>query len=179
MSDQTTPSGDKQTQAKTDAAESHNKLRDEALDLSSAAHFVVVGNRAQLTDSEKPKESGTQLLSKANPKDTMQVVVQLKSKASDAALDDMFKQVTEGKHAPLSSSEFEQKFGVDPDGVKQLQKFAKDNGLTMNADNTNTKSGVVVLEGSAGQMEKAFSVHLNNYKADGETFKSYDGKASV
>ena len=92
----------------------------------------------------------------------------------------MFKLVSEGKHAPLSDAEFEKQFGVDQNGLNQLQKFANDNNLKMTGDSIDTKSGVVVLQGSAAEMEKAFNVQLNNYKSEtGELFRSFDGKASV
>ena len=181
MSDQTQSRGDKQELPANKANESSEKLLHEAMDVTGpSAAFSIVGNRAELLNSEREKPAGSQLVAAANPADSMQVVVQLKSRSSHEELDKMFKLVSEGKHAPLSDAEFEKQFGVDQNGLNQLQKFANDNNLKMTGDSIDTKSGVVVLQGSAAEMEKAFNVQLNNYKSEtGELFRSFDGKASV
>lgn len=181
MSDRTQLTSDNQDKPTNKANQSSERFRDEALDSTPASNaYIIAGNKAQLVNSEREKLAGTKLVSAAAPGDSMQVVVQLKSRASDAELDKMYKLVTEGKHAPLTDAEFEKQFGVDSTGLQQLKKFAGDNGLKMTDENTDTKSGVVVLQGTAAQMEKAFDVRLNNYKSEvGETFRSYEGKASV
>ena len=180
MSDQIQPPSDKPDQQSAKTNPSNERLSQEAFAPEIASHFIISGERAQIISSERTKAADTKEVSSAKPDDKMQVVLQIKSKASDQELDDMYKQVTSGQHAPLSDSEFEQKFGADPNGLQQIQKFAKDNGLNIANPDTDTKSGVVVLQGDAAQMEKAFAVQLKDYQNNvGELFRSYEGKASV
>jgi kumamolisin len=136
-----------------------------------------LGDVQKLGASERAKPLG--VLSGAVPADTgMDVTVQLKSKASDLAMDRALKRIALGRQTPMSDAEFSDKFGATQESLDQVNKFAADNGLKVSE--ADLRSGRVVLSGTAGKFENAFQTKINNYDlGNGITVRGREGALSV
>lgn len=70
------------------------------------------------------------------------------------------------------------RFGATPKQLESVKAFAKENGLTVTGFNPTTR--IATLKGNARQYEKAFGVHLGQYKdAKGNEFRAHDGNIKL
>ena len=141
--------------------------------------YEIQGDRAVMIGSEHAKPAGT-LVSDADPQSQMKVSLYLKSKASEADIQQTLNDIASGKQADYSHNPqgFIDKFGADPNAVSQVEQFAAKNGLKVSSEDL--ASGQVVLSGSTDSMNKAFDTKLGEFKAaDGSTFLSHEGNISL
>jgi kumamolisin len=78
---------------------------------------------------------------------------------------------------PLTSEEFAERFGADPIDLQAVTDFAAQSGLRV--EETDAARRVLVLSGSAKQMNKAFGVALQKCEEGGRTFRVREGSISV
>ncbi len=156
---------------KTQPAVESDALQKEAF---SPRHRQV-GERVELTDSSRPA-FGTRV-GPTNPNAEISVTVMVKSKASEAEMDQTLQKIIKGDIKPLTDDEFKAQFGADSDAMNRVLKFAKDNGLTV--QKTDDRSGQVVLKGSVADLSKAFQVKIEDYKENGEINRERTGNISI
>lgn len=145
--------------------------------LGSAPQFRIEGDRATLLDSHRAKPDGT-LKGEVDPNTPMDVSLYLKSKASDYKIARTIARQDAGLADYITDdAQFEKKFGADPKAVAQIQKFAADNGLKLSE--MDTRSGRVVLQGTAARFSDAFGTKLGQYENNGGTFRGREGSLSV
>ncbi|MBX9690171.1 MAG: hypothetical protein K2X27_25895, partial [Candidatus Obscuribacterales bacterium] len=111
------------------------------------------------------------------PEAPMEVTIQLKSKATDLAMDRALKRIALGRQAPLTDAEFAAKFGANEESLNQVSKFANENGLKVSE--ADLRSGRVVLSGNSGQFSEAFKTKINNYTVDGLQIRGREGALTV
>lgn len=81
-----------------------------------------------------------------------------------------------GKHAPLSSQQYAQRFGPAPDAVQRVQSWAKGAGMSVQHD---ANSQVVHVTGTAEQISSAFSTSMHNYQSGSHHFVAESGTGSL
>lgn len=154
-------------------------LKDEAQSLL-APRVRNVGDRTELLQSRHAKPDAT-LVGTTDPEKDLTVTVMVKSKASEKEIDDTLAKIVSGKIKPLSDTEFNSKFGADPQAMSRVLKFAADHHLT--ASEVNPNSGRVQLSGKAKDFSAAFKVDLKDYddntNTNGGPFHSHTDKVSV
>ena len=78
----------------------------------------------------------------------------------------------------VSRSEYASQYGAEPDVVKQIEDFATAYSLDVIEKDLGRRS--VILRGTVAQMQRAFGVSLNNYRADdGTEFRGRSGFIQV
>lgn len=81
-----------------------------------------------------------------------------------------------GKHAPLSSQQYLQRFGPAPDAVQRVQSWAQSAGLTVQHD---ANSQLVHVTGTAQQIGSAFSTSMHNYQSGSRHYVAASGSGSL
>jgi kumamolisin len=129
--------------------------------------------RVQLASSEHPQPSTTPPSTPIDPQKllSVSVITRRRNPLSLAALGGRV----------LSHEEFEQQYGGDPSDFDALRTFAGEHGLTVNEERSSLARRTLVLEGTAAQMEQAFSVTLQRFEPaeSGTSYHSYAGMVSV
>lgn len=158
----------------------------EALGVSSSPEPVLragslslephVPGTQRLAATDKLPPSGV-LTGNADMAKPMDITVQLKSKASDLAMDRALKRIALGRQNPLSDLQFNEKFGASQESLLELTKFANENGLKVAS--ADLSSGRVVLSGNTGDFSKAFQTKLSNYDLGGLSVRGRSGALAV
>jgi len=81
------------------------------------------------------------------------------------------------KPALVSRAQFASANGADPADIKQVEDFAKQFGLRVEA--THPARRTVVLSGSVDAFNKAFALKLNDYSSARGSYRSHDGPVNV
>lgn len=166
------PSGEQQD----NIAARQNALQSEASGALSP-RIKMAGSRAELLDTTHNDTVGTRI-GDTDINAEMTATIMVKSKASDKMIDDTLAKIYAHEMKPLSAKEFNEQFGADPQAMERVQKFARDNGLTIVESELN--SGRVELKGKVGDFNKAFQVKLGDYKTeDGEITQERLGAISL
>jgi kumamolisin len=112
------------------------------------------------------------------PQTPLEVSVFVKSKASDGEIDREIQRIQQRVTGFMNDAEFEQRFGANPESVRELRKFAQANGLSVSQ--VDTRSGRVVLRGTASQFSTAFACKLQEYEQpDGTVVRARVGALTV
>ena len=144
-----------------------------------------------LKGSERVAVTGAKAIGAANPDESLQVTVLLRSRAQAedattrtnkatagerAAVESLLKQsATERQH--LSREQFlKQRGGLDEDVLK-VEEFAHEYGLSI-AD-ANLAKGSVTLSGTVANFSRAFNVELLNYEHPGGTYRGRTGPVHI
>jgi kumamolisin len=129
--------------------------------------------RVQLASSEHPQPSTTSPSTPIDPQKVMSVSV-ITRRRNPLSLSALGGEI-------LSHDAFEQQYGANPADFEALRAFASEHGLTVNEDRSSLARRTLVLEGTAAQMEQAFSVTLHGFDhpETGTTYHSYAGMLSV
>jgi kumamolisin len=89
-------------------------------------------------------------------------------------LDDIYSPNAPTRRRYLSATEFAQKFDLAAKR-QAIKDFAQANGLSINPSEDEPESLVVKVSGTVSQVEKAFGVQLNQYRAsNGQIFRAHD-----
>jgi kumamolisin len=78
---------------------------------------------------------------------------------------------------PLTHAEFTAAHGADPKALKQVEEFAKSQGLTVLESDPARRS--VVLRGPADAINKAFAVELHDYESSRGNYRSHAGSPKL
>jgi kumamolisin len=135
-----------------------------------AKKSVLQGLELRSLSSQKIALEGTEFrglgqpLERVNPNEKLSVTVLLKH--------------SNPLEKPKSGFVSLKKFEAKPEDIDALKKFAESNGLKIASRKEGDRA--IVLEGKAGDFEKAFGVKLNHYKhPEGGKFRAYSGKIQL
>lgn len=95
---------------------------------------------------------------------TMDVTVQLKSKATDEEMEKVLRDISLGKRPNMSDKEFAERFGASQESLDQVRRFAE--AYHLKVTESDLRSGKVILSGKASDVADAFKTDINNYKGD-------------
>jgi kumamolisin len=112
-------------------------------------------NKIALSGSERTPMSGATLVGPTDPNQLVEVSVVLKQRR-ELKLDHL-----QGK--TLSHDEFASAYGADPEHIERIRTFAKANNLQVVEHGDEVARRTVKVQGTVADLEKAFSVTLNDY----------------
>jgi kumamolisin len=144
-----------------------------------------------LKGSERVAVTGAKATGAANPDESLQVTVLLRSRAQaedattrsnkataaeHAAVESLLKQsATERQH--LTREQFLKRRGALEEDIVKVEEFAQEYGLSV-AD-ANLAKGSVTLSGTVANFSKAFNVELLNYEHSGGTYRGRTGPVQI
>ena len=120
-------------------------------------------NRVPLAGSERAPLEGAREVGPANPNETVDVTIRLRSRAGKEPVnnrEDFLQPVS--KRPILSRKEFEQLHGADPASIARVESFAKVHNLTVKEKSAARRT--VILSGTVAAMNQAFAVQLKQYE---------------
>jgi kumamolisin len=112
-------------------------------------------NKIALPGSQRAPLPGAQLVGPTDPNQLVEVSVVLKQRR------ELKLHQLQGKI--MSHDEFASAYGADPEHVKRIHAFAQANNLEVVPQDDEVTRRTVKLQGTVANMEKAFSVKLNDY----------------
>jgi len=115
-----------------------------------------------LAGSERAPMDGAREIGPANPNETVDVTIRLRSRAGKKPMvsaDSYTKPIEE--RTILSRKEFEQRYGADPDSIARVETFARQHKLTVKEKSPARRT--VILSGTVTAMNEAFGVELKEY----------------
>jgi kumamolisin len=118
--------------------------------------------RLSLAGSERAPMEGAQEIGPANPNETVDVTIRLRSRAGKKPIvsADTYTKPIE-KRTILSRKEFEKRHGADPESIALVEKFAHQHKLTVKEKSPGRRT--VILSGNVTAVNEAFGVELKEY----------------
>ncbi|MFZ0199125.1 MAG: S53 family peptidase [Candidatus Sulfotelmatobacter sp.] len=116
-----------------------------------------------LAGSERAPLQGAREIGPANPNETLDVTIRLRSPAGKKPIvnsEEYTKSIE--KRTVLSRQEFEQRHGADPESIARIESFAREHKLTVKEESPARRT--VVLSGTVAAMSQAFGVTLKEYQ---------------
>src|SRR5580692_10316715 len=127
-----------------------------------------------LAGSERVPMEGAREIGPANPNETVDVTIRLRSRAGKKPIvnaAEFTKPIA--KRAILSRKEFEQRHGADPDSVARVEAFARQHKLLVKEKSLARRT--IVLSGTVAAMNEAFGVELKEYEYPGGRYRGRTG----
>jgi len=118
--------------------------------------------RLPLAGSERAPMDGAREIGPANPNETVDVTIRLRSRAGKKPIvsaDAYTKPIEE--RTILSRKEFEQRHGADPESIARVETFARQHRLTVKEKSPARRT--VILSGNVTAVNEAFGVELKEY----------------
>ena len=131
-----------------------------------------------LAGSERAPLEGAHEIGPANPKETIDVTIRLRSRAGKKPIVDAdeFKKPIE-KRTILSRKDFEQRHGADPDTIARVESFARQHKLTVKEKSPARRT--VILSGTVAAMNEAFGVELKQYEHPNGRYRGRTGPVHI
>jgi kumamolisin len=135
-------------------------------------------NPLPLAGSERAPLEGAREIGPANPKETVDVTIRLRSRAGKKPIvaADAFTKPIE-KRTILSRKEFEQSHGADPDGIARIESFAREHKLAVKEKSAARRT--VILSGTVAAMNEAFGVELKQYEHPNGRYRGRTGAVHI
>jgi kumamolisin len=132
----------------------------------------------QLAGSERAPLKGAREIGPANPNETVDVTIRLRSRAGNQPIvnaDEFTKPIEE--RTILSRKEFEQLHGATPDSIARVESFARDHKLTVKEKSPGRRT--VILSGTVTAMNQAFNVQLKEYDHPSGRYRGRTGTVQL
>ncbi len=125
--------------------------------------------------SERTPMPGASRLRLCDPKESVQATVMLRARKRPKGVRPLERMIASGER--LSRSQYEARYGADPQDVKKVQQFARAHKLKIS--NVNRGARTLMLSGPAASFNKAFQVDLAHYESPQGTYRGRTGPVSV
>jgi kumamolisin len=125
--------------------------------------------------SEREPMTGATRSGSCDPTESVQVTVVLRPRPLGKNVKALNALVAGGER--LTRSEYEARYGADPEDVKQVEAFARASGLTVISVNRGART--LKLTGTAEACGKAFQVELGKYQGPQATYRGRTGPVYV
>jgi kumamolisin len=130
--------------------------------------------RLPLAGSERAPLPGAREVGPANPNETVEVTLRLRSRAGKQPIIDEkeFLKPAE-KRAIFSRKDFEQQRGADPASIALVESFAREHKLTVKEKSAARRT--VILSGTVAAMNEAFGVELKEFQHPNGKYRGRTG----
>jgi kumamolisin len=131
-----------------------------------------------LAGSERAPLEGAREVGPANPNETVDVTIRLRSRAGKKPIvdaDEFTKPIAQ--RTILSRKEFEQRHGTDADSMARVETFAREHGLAVKEKSLGRRT--VILTGTVTAMNAAFGVELKEYEHPTGTYRGRTGSIQL
>jgi kumamolisin len=130
---------------------------------------------AAIPGSERKAPAGARVIGPCDPQEAVRVTIVLRSRKPGKNQESLEELVARGGR--LTRSQLAARYGADSKDVKQVEKFARANELTVSDVNPGART--LSLSGTAEAFRKAFRVELVRYQHAGGTHRGYTGAVSL
>ena len=120
-------------------------------------------NQFPLAGSERAAMPGAREIGPANPHETLDVTIRLRSRAGKKPPvnpNEFTKDIQ--KRTVLTRKEFAQQHGADPESIARVESFAREHKLTVKEKSAARRT--VIVSGTVAAMNQAFGVELKEYQ---------------
>jgi len=127
-----------------------------------------------LAGSERAPLEGAREIGPANPNETVDVTIRLRSRAGKKPIvnsAEFTKPIQE--RTILSRKEFEQRHGADPESIALIESFAREHKLLVKEESPARRT--VILSGTVAAMNQAFGVTLKEYQHPSGKYRGRTG----
>jgi kumamolisin len=131
-----------------------------------------------LAGSERVPLEGAQEIGPANPKETVDVTIRLRSRTGKKPIvnaGEFAKPIA--KRTILSRKEFEKRHGADPDSIARVESFARRHKLLVKEKSPGRRT--VILSGTVAAMNEAFGVELKEYEYPAGRYRGRTGPVHI
>jgi kumamolisin len=131
-------------------------------------------NQFPLAGSERAPLEGAREIGPANPNETLDVTIRLRSRAGKKPIvnaAEFTKPIQE--RTILTRKEFEQRHGADPDSISRVEAFARQHKLLVKEKSPARRT--VILSGTVAAMNEAFGIELKEYEHPGGRYRGRTG----
>jgi kumamolisin len=131
-----------------------------------------------LAGSERTPLPGAREIGPANPNETVDVTLRLRSRAGKKPIvnaEEFTKPIEE--RTILSRKEFEQRHGADPDSIAKVEAFAREHKLKVKEKSAGRRT--VILSGPVSAMNEAFGVQLKEYEHSTGKYRGRTGAVQL
>ena len=127
-----------------------------------------------IAGSERAPMEGAQEIGPANPNETVDVTIRLRSRAGKKPIvsADAYTKPIEDRTI-LSRKEFEQRHGADPESIARVETFARQYKLTVKEKSAARRT--VILSGTVTAVNEAFGVELKEYDQPSGRYRGRTG----
>ena len=125
--------------------------------------------------SEREPLPGATKTRPCDPTESVQVTVVLRPRPLGKNVKPLDALVASGER--VTRSEYEARYGADPEDVKQVEEFARAHGLTVS--DVNLSARTLKLTGTAEACGKAFQVDLGHYQCPEATYRGRTGSVYI
>jgi len=135
-------------------------------------------NQLPLAGSERAPLEGAREIGPANPAETVDVTIRLRSRAGKEPIvnADEFKKPIE-ERATLSRKDFEQQHGADADSMARVESFARQHKLTVKEESSARRT--IILSGTVAAVNEAFGVELKEYEHPSGRYRGRTGSVQL
>ena len=140
--------------------------------------MIAPKNRIPLLGSDRAPLEGAKEIGPANPHETVDVTIRLRSRAGKKPLvsaHEYTKPVS--KRNLFTRHEYEQRHGADPESIARVEKFAAEHKLKVKEKNAARRT--VILSGSVTAMDAAFGVELKEYNHPSGKYRGRTGQIHI
>ncbi|HHB1654733.1 S53 family peptidase [Bacillus cereus] len=137
-------------------------------------------NLVRVPGSERHVPSNAKEMTPANPNEKILATIVVRRPSNAEKVNSMIEKATTGplsERGHLSHEEFASNQGANPNDVKKVEEFAKEQGLEVK--DINIAAGTVVLAGTVDKFSTAFGVELAHYEHPDFTYRGRTGHVHV
>ena len=135
-------------------------------------------NQFPLAGSERAPLEGAREVGPANPDETVEVTIRLRSRAGKKPMVSAEAFTTPiAKRTIFSRKEFEQRHGADPASIARVEAFAREHKLTVKEKSPGRRT--VILSGTVAALNQAFGVQLKEYQHPGGRYRGRTGAIHI
>jgi kumamolisin len=153
-------------------------LFDTALGPTKRSSMSAPKKQVPLTGSERAPLAGAKEIGPANPNETLDVTIRLRSRAGKKPIvnaNEFTKPIKD--RIILTRQEFEKVHGADPDSIARVESFARAHGLTVKEKSAGRRT--VILSGTVAAMNAAFGVQLKEYDHPSGRYRGRTGAVQL
>ncbi|MFK4434509.1 protease pro-enzyme activation domain-containing protein [Bacillus sp. RC54] len=137
-------------------------------------------NLVKVPGSERDVLSSAKKVAPADPNEKMLVTIVVRRPSTTAKLTSIIEKATNSplsERGHLSREEFASNHGANPNDLKKVEDFVKEQGLEVK--DINIAAGTVVLAGTVDKFSTAFGVELAHYEHPDFTYRGRTGHVHV
>jgi kumamolisin len=134
-------------------------------------------NQLPLAGSERAPLEGAREIGPANPDETVEVTIRLRSRAGKKPMVSAEFTTPIAKRTIFSRKEFEQRHGADPQSIARVEAFAREHKLTVKEKSPGRRT--VILSGTVAALNQAFGVQLKEYQHPNGRYRGRTGAIHI
>lgn len=120
----------------------------------------------RLENSLRQPSAGSKRIGPVDPAETLPITITVRRQPGSPSLPDQehWASTPPGERRFLSTEEFAERYGADPEDLELVANFVREHGLTVVEKNPSQRT--VLASGTAANLNKAFAVELGRYETE-------------